>query len=129
MKFNTKTQLLHISRKCSIDASNISFCSEPLNQADSIKLVGVNISKNLNWNTHVESIAKIAGHSLGVLRKAKKLNDADGMATLYKTKVRSLMEYCGPVWQGATETALKKLDVTQMSPLCPGFWAQREMFA
>ena len=54
VKFNAKkTQLLHISRKCFIDASNISFCSEPLNQADSIKLVGINISKNLNWNTHV----------------------------------------------------------------------------
>ena len=43
----------------------------------------------------------------------KKLFDVDGMATLYKTKVRSLMEYCGPVWQGAAETGLKKLDVIQ----------------
>ena len=55
----------------------------------------------------------VSGHSLGVLHRTQKLLDVDGMATLYKTKVRSLMEYCGPVWQGATETALKKLDIIQ----------------
>ena len=114
VKFNAKkTQFLHICRKTSIDASNINFCSEILNPADSIKLVGINISKNLDWSAHVESIAKTAGRSLGVFCKANKLLDSDGLATLYKTKVRSLMEYCGPVWQSASVTALKKLDVIQ----------------
>ena len=50
----------------------------------------------------------------------------DRIVTLYKTKVRSLMEYCGPVWQGATETALKKLDVIQ-SKACRFLGSKRDV--
>lgn len=86
----------------------LALASETLNLAETIKLIGINISKNLDWSTHVESIT--AGHSLGNLHKANKPLDADELAILYKTKVKSHMEYCGLVWQNATKTVSKKLD-------------------
>ena len=87
VKFNAKkTQLPHIRRKASADVSVINFCFETFNQADFIKLVGIKISMNLDWSTHVESIAKTAGRSLGVLRKANKLFDTDGMAVCTKPR-------------------------------------------
>ena len=126
VKFNAKkTQLLHISRKLSTDSSDVCFCSETLEPAESIKLLGVHIFKNLDWDIHVDKVAKTAGRSLGVLRKASKLLDAAGLATLYKTKVRSVMEYCGPLWQGAPKTVLMKLDTIQRKA-CRFLGAERD---
>ena len=61
----------------------------------------------------VDKVAKCAGQHLGILCKAKRLLNAEGLATLYKTRVRSVMEYCGPIWQNASKTALHKLDNIQ----------------
>jgi hypothetical protein len=62
---------------------------------------------------HVEKVAKRAGQQLAILRKAKKVLDVEGLATIFKTRVRSIMEYCGPIWQGAPKAALSKLDIIQ----------------
>ena len=32
---------------------------------------------------------------------------------MFKTRVRSIMEYCWPIWQGAPKVALSKLDTIQ----------------
>ena len=80
-----------------------------------IKLLGINVSKTLEWNTHVDTVAKRAGQHLGILLKAKRLLNTEGLATLYKTRVRSIMEYCWSYgfWQNASKTALHKLDNIQ----------------
>ena len=62
---------------------------------------------------HVEKVAKRAGQQLAILRKARKLLSVQGLATIFKTRVRSVMEYCGPIWQGAPKVALSKLDTIQ----------------
>ena len=97
MEFNAKkTQLLNISRKVEKDVSVICFLGEALRSENSIKLLGVHITKTLDWGTHVDKVAKRAGQHLGILHKAKGLLRVYGMATLYKTRVRFLMEYCRP---------------------------------
>ena len=104
--FNVKkTQLLGISRKTVKDNCVVRFLDEVLKTQDSIKLLGINVSKTFEWNTHVTKVAKRAGQHLGILHKAKRLLNADGLATLYKTRVRSVMEYCGPIWQNASKTS------------------------
>ena len=114
VKFNAKkTQLMTISRKSNRDAGKISFLGETLKEEDSIKLLGVHITKTLDWNFHVNKIAKRAGQHLGIVRKANKLLPCDVLATLYKTRVRSVMEYCGPIWENASKTVLSKLDTIQ----------------
>ena len=114
VKFNAKkTQLMTISRKSNRDAGKISFLGETLKEEDSIKLLGVHITKTLDWNFHVNKIAKRAGQHLGIVRKANKLLPSDVLATLYKTRVRSVMEYCGPIWENASKTVLSKLDTIQ----------------
>ena len=94
MKFNAKkTLLLDISRKSTADDSTIKFYTETLRPVESIKLVGIHIAKDLDWGAHVDKVAKRAGHSLSILRKAKKLIEPAGLVCLYKTKVGSNMEY------------------------------------
>lgn len=60
-----------------------------------------------------EKLAKHAGQKLGIIHKAKSFLYTNCLATLYKAKVRSVMEYCGPIRQNASESELKKLDSIQ----------------
>ena len=58
---------------------------------------------------------------LGIIRTAKNLLPLHAVASLYKSKVRSVMEYCCPVWQGAPITSLNKLDIIQRKAIhCMG---------
>ena len=114
VNFNAKkTQLMTISRKASKDNNQVHFLSECLKEEDSIKLLGVHITNTLDWGFHVDKIAKRAGQHLGIIRKAKKMLPAAALATLYKTRVRSVMEYCGPIWQNAPKMSLNKLNAIQ----------------
>jgi hypothetical protein len=114
VKFNAKkTQQLTISRKTTKDARSVTFLGEALKEEEYIKLLGVNITSTLDWSCHVSKIASNSGRLLGILRKAKRLLPSAALATLYKAKVRSTIEYCGPIWRNASETALKKPDVIQ----------------
>jgi hypothetical protein len=40
-----------------------------LQHVDSTKYLGLNISKNLSWNTHVDAITKKANNTLAFLRR------------------------------------------------------------
>ena len=114
VNFNAKkTQLLNISRKSEQDVSNVCFLNETLKSTDFIKVLGIHITKTLDWSTHVDKLAKRSGQRLGILRKAKSFLDPTGLSALFKTRVRSVMEYCSPIWQSAPKVVLNKLDIIQ----------------
>jgi hypothetical protein len=115
VNFNAKkTQLMTVSRKKDKAVfPTLRFLDEDLHPANSIKLLGININDKLNWGEHVDKLAKRAGQRLGILRKARHILPTSALATSYKTRVRSGMEYCSPIWQNAPCTALNKLDTIQ----------------
>jgi len=115
VNFNAKkTQLMTISRKKSKSINDdITFVNESLIEVENIKLLGINITSSLDWSYHINHLAKRAGQRLGILRKARRILPPASISTLYKTKVRSIMEYCGPIWQNASKCALNKLDTIQ----------------
>src|SRR6266566_658516 len=102
-----------ISRKTTKDNIQISFLGDTLKEENCIKLLGIHITNTLDWGYHVDKVAKRAGQHLGILRKAKKMLPSSALATLNKTRVRSAMEYCGPIWQNAPKIALRKMDIIQ----------------
>ena len=102
-----------ISRNTNKDNNKIYFLGDTLKEEHCIKLLGVHITNTLDWSYHVDKVAKRAGQQLGILRKAKKLLPSTALATLYKTRVRSAMEYCGPIWQNAPKCVLQKMDAIQ----------------
>ena len=105
---------MNVSRKSDADNfSPIFFQGIALEDVKAIKLLGVTITSKLEWNNHADRVTKRAGQCLGVLRKAKHALPVSALATLYKTHVRSVMEYCSPVWQSASSGVLRKLDSVQ----------------
>ncbi len=61
--FNAKkTQLLTVSRKKIRTAStDIVFSNEHIKKVDFIKLLGLNITSNLDWSYHIDKLVKHAG--------------------------------------------------------------------
>ena len=69
-----------------------------LNNVDNIKYLGVTISKDLKWNTHVSNFCTKANRTLGFLRRSLSPCPQDVKKTAYKGLVRPILEYASPVW-------------------------------
>ena len=69
---------------------------------DTVRDLGVYVSSNRSWTPHIEKTTnsgiKMAAWVLSVFRDRSILV----MMTLYKTMVRSKLEYCCPVWNPVT---------------------------
>ena len=60
---------------------------------DNIKYLGVKISKDLKWSTHVSNVCTKENKILGFLTSCTQ----DVKETAYKGLVRSVLEYASPV--------------------------------
>ncbi|XP_063679210.1 uncharacterized protein LOC134814843 [Bolinopsis microptera] len=89
-----------------------------------VKDLGVTVSADLSWTPHVNRIAERAGKVASWVLSAFKTRDKATMMTLYKSLVRSHLEYCCPLWncsknkdiqqlEGIQRTFTSKIDGTQ----------------
>ena len=69
-----------------------------LERVDNIKYLGVTISKDLKWNTHVSNVCTKANRTHGFLRRNLSSCPQDVKETAYKGLVRPIMEYASPIW-------------------------------
>ena len=69
-----------------------------LENVDNIKYLGVTISKDLKWNTHVSIFCTKANRTLGFLRRNLSSCPKDVKEMAYKGLVRRILEYACPVW-------------------------------
>nr|CAH7728841.1 unnamed protein product [Callosobruchus chinensis] len=76
------------------------------------KLLGVSITENTIWHTHVSSIATAAGKNLGYLLSTSH-HATFYLLTLYKAQIRPSLEYCSHIWRAAAPTTLSILDAVQ----------------
>jgi hypothetical protein len=83
-------------------------------QRPHVKIVGLTISHNLSWGTHVMNIHRKANRSLALLRRARRVLYPVALSTIYKSFVRSQIEYCCPIWMGAAPIFIKSLDRIQV---------------
>ena len=70
-----------------------------LENVDNIKYLGVTISKDLKWNTHVTSnVCTKANRTLGFLRRILLPCPQDIKEMAYKGLVLPILEYASSVW-------------------------------
>ena len=62
-----------------------------------VKDLGVNVSPDLSWSTHVGIVASRARAAASWALSAFKTRDRTTMLTLFKSLVRSHLEYCCPL--------------------------------
>ena len=70
IEFNTgKCQVIHITRSKSPVKSRYFMHNQELESVDAAKYLGVTISKDLSWNTHINNITSTANKTLGFVKR------------------------------------------------------------
>ena len=98
MEFNPgKCQVLHISNSNDPLQSQYTLHGQVLESTDSAKYLGINISKTLKWNYHINEITNKANRTLGFVKRNVKTRNEAVKELAYKTLVRPQVEYASSV--------------------------------
>ena len=104
MEFNPgKCVVIHVTRSRTPIPSQYLLHGQVLESVAGSKYLGVEISSNLSFNNHIQSITTSASRSLGFLRRNIKTQNPALREMAYTTLVRPLVEYSSTVWSPYTE--------------------------
>ena len=102
-----------ISRKHHQDFPSVFLNGHKLDISPSFTQLGLSVSSNLTWKTHINSIAKHASQKRGFLSRARGYFSLSQLLTIYKSQIHPSLEYCSHVWGGAPKSSLHPLDRVQ----------------
>lgn len=107
-----KCKVMRVSRKSSrpppYHIDNIH-----LESVTSYKYLGVYITANLNWSAHIEHLINKANRMLGYLRRNFYHVPSSLKLLLYKTLIRSKLEYATSVWDPTHINLITALEMVQ----------------
>ena len=93
----------------------------------SVKYLGVTITSDLKWNTHITNTCKSAKQKLGLLYRNFQLADLKTLSQLYKALVLPRLDYCSCIWDPPPPsiTLSNKLESIQgfAAKLCTKRWS------
>ena len=84
-----------------------------LESVSSAKYLGIDISSDLSWDTHINRISKKSNNTLRFLRRNIKIHSESLKSSAYKVLVRLQLEYCSTVWCPFTDSNISKLEAVQ----------------
>lgn len=87
--------------------------SVPLESVSSYKYLGVHIAFNLTWNDHITYITNKANSMLGYIRRNFSRSPSSLKLLLYKSLIRSKLEYAASVWDPSQENVSHALEMIQ----------------
>ena len=67
-----------------------------------VRILGVFFSSDLKWDSHFETVVKFASKRLFCLRVLRPLLSKNDLKTVYQSLIRTLIEYCNPLFVGMT---------------------------
>jgi len=94
-------------------ASGITLGGRDLVRQEEIEVLGVKINRYVSFTGHVKDMTKRAAGRLSCVRRISHLLDARAINTLYKSQVRSIMEYAPLTWCSCPPSYLGLLDKVQ----------------
>ena len=108
-----KCNVLRVSRAKNPMMFNYSLKGQNLEAVNTAKYLGIDLSNNLTWNSHIDRTVKKANNMLGFLRRNLRVSNSDTKAAAYKSIVRSNLEYCASTWSPYTTSGKHKLEMVQ----------------
>ena len=76
--------------------------------------LGVLINTNLTWGTHCKGLITKCNRTMSMIKRAVGFNAPVNVTTsLYRTLVRSNLEYCSSVWSPSTVSDTKAIESIQ----------------
>ena len=80
-----------------------------------VKDLGVTIDESLRWSSHITEVTKQASQTSAWVLRTFFTRESLPLMTLYKSLVRSKMDYCCPVWFPTTKEEISALEGIQRS--------------
>ena len=112
MRFNAKKcYILSVSSKGIQKFYELDSCI--LKEVENNPYLGVTLSKDLKWSTHIDQICKKSSSTLGFVQRNLKKCPAECRKTAYTTLVRSTLEYGAVVWDPYLEKDIVKIEKIQ----------------
>ena len=84
-----------------------------LEAVDPSKYLGLEISHDLNWNTHIQNLTTKANRTLGFVRRNIPSKHQGIRQKAYKTLVRPKLKYGCTVWSPYTQANINKVEAVQ----------------
>ena len=114
MEFNpSKCQVVHITRSPRPIKTSYTMHGHVLDSVDSARYLGVDISSNLSFSTHINRISSNASKSLGYLKRDILTKHPGIREAAYKTIVRPQLEYASTVWNNNLKKDKDKIESVQ----------------
>ena len=114
MSFNpSKCNVMNISKGRNPESNKYSLKGTVLETVSTAPYLGVNISSNLNWHTHIKKTVAKANRSLGFIRRNLKGASQAAKAQAYLSLVRPQLEYCSTVWSPYQQKLVHDIEMVQ----------------
>ena len=99
MRFQpVKCNMMQLTNKHNKIQASYTLEGTVLENVDSIKYLGVTITSDLKWNSHIRNACSKANRTLGFLRRNLFSCPQDVKEAAYKSLVRPILEYGSTVW-------------------------------
>ena len=114
----TKTKSLTVSNKRDSHLNPaIIFKEEDIEEVSSHTYLGVQIANNLKWKDHISNVATKARKKLNLMLPLKFKLDRKSLEIMYKSFVRSTMDYASVIWGGSYKSDIDKLEKVQIDAM------------
>jgi len=114
MYFNPdKSVYMRITRKHNPVLYNYTIDNTAIQQVSSTKYLGITISNDLTWSTHINNITSKALSTKAFLQRNLKFCPAHVKLKCYNIMIRPILEYASPVWSPHTRKDIEQLERVQ----------------
>ena len=115
LKLNVgKCNVITFSNKKKLITYNYSIADSPLVRVHSIKDLGILLSSQMSFSTHIDSIVRKAFRMMGFIKRTcANFSNISTLRSLYVTHVRSHLEYCSVIWSPWQVTQIDKIERVQ----------------
>ena len=110
----SKTEEMVISRKVKkVNYPQLKFKDEPVKRVQEHKHLGLIITHNLSWDSHIKSVCTKASSRLGKLRKCMYILPVSALESIYVCGIRPILEYAAPIIDNCTQRSSGILESVQ----------------
>ena len=105
-----KCKIMSFTRSPTPILHNYTLHNQTLERVHTHKYLGVHLSSDMNYNTHINNIHHTANRTLGFLRRNLHNCNSDIKHLAYKSLVLPTLEYCAAVWDPYTQNNINRLE-------------------
>ena len=111
----SKSESLIVSRKRSQQLHPpLIMYDRPIIEVNDHKHLGVYLSTDCSWHSHISFMTKKAWKRVNIMRKLKHVLDRKSLEIIYISFIRPLLEYADVVWSNCTHHEMEQLEKVQI---------------